>query len=166
MKTFCKKIYNFFVEDKRSAIFWLLPRFYVGYIWFMAGFEKVGSPAWIGPGAGNALSGFLNGALTKTAGAHPDVMLWYAWLIKNIFLPLAPYLSYFVVFGEMLVGIALIIGFKTRKAAFAGAFMNINYLFSGTVSINPLLLILQIFIMLSKRVSGYFGLDGIIKRGK
>ena len=159
-----KKIKFFLKEDKRSAIIWLITRLYLGYEWALAGWEKVNNSAWVGNGAGNAISGFLNGSLAKTVGAHPDVTMWYAWLIKNIFLPLSPFMSYLVAFGELFVGIALIIGFKTKKAAKIGAFMNLNYLLAGTVSINPVLLILSLILIKAKKVAGYFGLDGFLNK--
>jgi thiosulfate dehydrogenase [quinone] large subunit len=37
--------------------------------------------------------------------------------------------------------------------------MNLNYLFAGTVSINPLLGVLQLFIILAWRTAGWIGLD-------
>lgn len=159
-----KKIKHFFFEDKRSSIIWLVARLYVGWQWLHAGWEKLFSPAWVGGSAGTAVSGFLNGALAKTGGEHPDVMSWYAWLIKNVFLPSAPIMSYLVVAGEILVGIALIIGFKTKKSAIIGSFMNFNYLFSGTVSINPFLLLIQILIIAAYKVSGWIGVDRFLKK--
>jgi thiosulfate dehydrogenase [quinone] large subunit len=37
--------------------------------------------------------------------------------------------------------------------------MNLNYLLAGTVSTNPILLILQLFLILAWRVAGWYGLD-------
>jgi len=64
-----------------------------------------------------------------------------------------------VSYGELFVGIGLILGAFTGIAAFFGAFMNMNYLYAGTVSTNPTLLILQIFIMLAGKTAGGIGLD-------
>ena len=159
-----KKIQKFLFEDKRSAIIWLVLRLYVGYSWIVAGFSKISSDAWVGTNAGVAMKGFLTGSLSKTIGEHPDVMGWYAWLIKNIFIPGAPLMSYLVVFGEILVGLGLIIGFQTRKAAFFGAFMNFNFLFSGVVSSNPILLLFEILIITAYKVASHFGINSFIKR--
>ncbi len=154
-----QKVSNFLFFSKNSAIIWLIVRFYVGYQWFMAGWEKLGTSVWTGSGAGTAIQGFLNGALAKAGGAHADVLTWYAWLISHVFIPCAPALSYIVTFGELLVGVALILGIFTGFAAGIGAFMNFNYLFAGTVSINPLLLLLQIFIIKGSKVAGWFGVE-------
>ncbi len=125
--------------DVKWAWIWLILRLYVGYEWLSAGLGKLGNPAWTGGNAGAAITGFVNGALEKTGGAHPDVQPWYAWFLENVVLPNAGFWSYLVTFGEVLVGIALILGIFTGIAAFFGSFMNMNYLLAGTVSTNPIL---------------------------
>jgi thiosulfate dehydrogenase [quinone] large subunit len=60
------------------------------------------------------------------------------------------------------VGIALILGIMTGKAAFWGGFMNLNYLLAGTAGLNPLMLVFQIFLVLAWRTSGWIGLDRYI----
>jgi thiosulfate dehydrogenase [quinone] large subunit len=47
----------------------------------------------------------------------------------------------------------------TGIAAFFGVFMNLNYLLAGTVSVNPVLGFLGIFLVLAWRVAGYYGVD-------
>lgn len=141
---------------------WLLIRIYVGWQWLIAGWDKVISPVWVGDKAGTAVSGFLTNSLTKATGAHPQVASWYAEFVKTIVLPNSEVFSYLVSFGELFVGIALILGAFTGIAAFFGAFMNANYLFAGTVSTNPTLLILEIFIMLAGKAAGWYGLDRFI----
>ena len=150
---------KFLFADTRMAWFWLLVRVYVGWEWLQAGWEKVQSPAWVGGQAGTALKGFVTGALQKTAGAHPDVFGWYGSFLQSFVSNHLVLFSYVVAFGELLVGVALIIGLLTGIAAFFGSFMNANYLFAGTVSINPLLLILGLFLILAWRVAGWWGLD-------
>jgi thiosulfate dehydrogenase (quinone) large subunit len=71
-------------------------------------------------------------------------------------LPNATLFSYLVTFGEIAIGIALILGLFTGIAAFFGGFMNASYLLAGTVSTNPLLFI---FATLAWRTAGYWGLD-------
>ena len=164
MKNTYKKIKNFFIEDKNSAILWLVVRLYVGWQWLEAGWEKLMSGAWLGGNAGNIIKGFLNGSLAKTGGDHPDVMGWYAWLINHVFIPGAPLLSYLIVFGEIIVGLALILGLCTKKAAKIGAFMNFNYLFAGVVSINPFLLLLELFLIKGSKVAGWIGVDRFMKK--
>lgn len=150
---------HFLFNDQRLAWLWLPIRVYVGFVWLMAGWEKLFKPVWIGEQAGVAVTGFLNGALQKTVGDHPDVQSWYAWLIQNIGLPNATLFSYLVTFGEILIGALLIVGALTAVASFFGLVMNFSYLLAGAVSVNPQLVILQLLLLLAWRTSGYIGLD-------
>jgi thiosulfate dehydrogenase [quinone] large subunit len=102
------------------------------------------------------------GSLDKASGIHPDVSEWYASFLKVIVLPNTVAFSNTIAVGELLVGLALIIGAFTGIAAFFGAFMNMNYLFAGTISINPLLFLLQLFLILAWRIAGFYGLDRFI----
>ncbi len=153
------RVARFAFSDSRFAWVWLLLRLYVGYQWLMAGWEKVTSSAWVGPKAGSAIQGFLNGALKQAGGPHPAVSGWYAYFINSIALMHPVFFSYLIVYGELAVGIGLILGAFTGIAAFFGIFMNFNYLFAGTVSINPLLLLIQLFLVLAWRNAGWLGLD-------
>lgn len=150
---------RFLFSNSRMGLIWLVFRLYVGYEWVIAGWAKVNNPVWVGPKAGVAIEGFLNGALAKTSGPHADVSGWYAAFIHSVALPNAALFSYMVAFGEVLVGIGLILGIFTGIAAFFGAFMNMNYLFAGTVSTNPVLFVIELFLILAWRTAGWIGLD-------
>ncbi len=151
---------------------WLAARLWLGYTWLMDGVEKVfgdGNAAWVGDKAGTAVTGFLKGAIAKSALApgfdpvanpHPAVQTWYAQLVQNIFLPNATLFSYLVAYGELLVGLALILGIFTHFAALMGITMNLAYLFAGTTSTNPQMLVVGMVILLAGGVAvGYYGLD-------
>src|ERR1019366_2496124 len=102
---------HFFTNSTKSAPLWLLVRLYLGYEFFMAGWEKVISPVWFGSSAGAALSGFVQGAVAKTVCApgvavsacHPDVQTWYASFLQSTVLPHLVIWSNFVVLGELAV---------------------------------------------------------------
>jgi thiosulfate dehydrogenase [quinone] large subunit len=145
--------------DVRWAWLWLFLRLYAGWQWLQAGINKWGNPAWTGDNAGAAITGFVQGALERTGGAHPDVQAWYAWFLRNLVLPNAAFWGYLVTVGEILVGFALIVGLFTGIAAFFGSFMNMNYLLAGTVSTNPILLIVAVLLILAWRTAGWWGLD-------
>ena len=153
------RVSKFLFGDTRMAWVWLIIRLYVGYEWLIAGWGKVNNPLWVGDHAGTAVKGFLMGALAKTTSAHPDVSGWYASFIQNFALHHTVFFSYLVSYGELLVGAALILGLFTGIAAFFGTFMNLNYLFAGTVSTNPILATLGLFLILAWRVGGWIGLD-------
>jgi thiosulfate dehydrogenase [quinone] large subunit len=153
---------KFLFSNTRLAWFWLLVRIYVGWQWLEAGWAKVTSDAWVGAHAGTALTGFLNSALGKVGGAHPDVQSWYGSFIEHAVIPHAHTWSYFVAFGEVAVGVALILGFLTGIAAFFGLFMNLNFLLAGSVSVNPMMFTLSIGLILAWRIAGYLGVDRIV----
>lgn len=150
---------RFLFADTRLAAVWLIIRLYVGWQWLAAGWDKIHSPAWTGSGAGEALIGFLNSALAKTGGAHPDVPGWYGAFLSGFALHHTVFLSYLVSYGEVLVGAALILGIFTGIAAFFGAFMNFNYLLSGSLSVNVPLACLSLLLILAWRTAGWLGLD-------
>ena len=145
--------------DVRWAWLWLILRLYLGWSWLDAGLGKLGNPAWTGDKSGTAITGFVNGALAKTAGDHPDVQAWYAVFLKSVVLPNAQLWSYLITFGEILVGIALILGLFTGIAAFFGSIMNLNYLLAGTVSTNPMLFVIATLLVLAWKTAGWWGLD-------
>lgn len=165
---------RFLFADTRVAWLWLIARLYLCYEWLTAGLEKLtgrsfefGSSfgqstgsAWVFTGYdGGAIKGFVAGAMAQADGAHPSVQGWYAAFLQHIVLPNAAAFSYVITFGEILVGLGLLFGALTGIAAFFGLFMNLNYLFAGTVSVNPLLGVLAVLVVLAWRVAGYYGVD-------
>ena len=150
---------RFLFANTNMAWFWLLVRLYLGWNWLEAGWGKVNNPAWAGSDAGTALTGFVNGALAKTGGAHPDVQLWYAWFLERAILPQVEVWSYMVAYGELLVGAALMVGFLVGISAFFGMFMNLNFMLAGTVSVNPEWFVIGLGLVLAWRIAGYIGLD-------
>lgn len=164
MNKIFRPVYNFVFYNKKMSVVWLVVRIYVGWAWLHAGYLKMVDPKWVGDTAGGALIGFVNGAVAKTGGAHPDVTMWYAWFLENVVLPNANLWSHMVAYGEFLVGLGLIVGLFTGVAAFFGAFMNMNFLLAGTVSANPVLLILSIFIIMARKIAGLIGMDYFIMK--
>lgn len=150
-------ISRFFTGSTGSSPLWFVVRMYVGAEWFLAGWEKVISPAW--GTSGKALAGFVAGALAKSSGANPAVQGWYASFLHNIVLPNAGFFSFLVTWGEVAVGLGLLFGVLTGIAAGFGVLMNLNYLLAGTVSINPILGMIGLFLVFSWRVCGWVGID-------
>jgi len=172
MKTFTREeswFSHFLLGDARMSWLWLVVRLYLGWEWTVAGWEKITNPAgtWVGDKAGVALSGFLQGSLKKTAefcppapaACHPDVTSWYAWFTTNVALPNAQVLSYMVAYGELLVGVALILGFLVGWSAFFAIFMNLNFMLAGSLSVNTTWFMLGLGLVLAWRIAGHIGLD-------
>jgi len=64
-----------------------------------------------------------------------------------------------VAYGEVLVGLGLLVGAFTGVAAFFGAVMNWNFMLAGTASTNPVLGLLAIGLMVAWKTAGWWGLD-------
>lgn len=166
-------IARFLFADTRMAWFWLIVRVYAGWQWFVAGYDKltgysidvgtfgkkVGSPWVFSSSTGTAMKGFIQGALAKSTGEHASVQGWYANFLSTFVIPNAGLWAYLITFGELLVGLGLIVGALTGIAAVFGVTMNLNYLLAGTVSTNPILGFIGIFLILAWRVAGYYGVD-------
>ena len=149
-------------KHKFFSIIWTVLRVWLGYEWITAGWEKITGGGWVGSSAGASITGFLKGAVAKAGGAHPSVQTWYADFINNVALPNAKTFSYLVAYGEVLVGISLILGALTVVGLIAGAFMNLNYMLAGTTSTNPNLYTVA-FILLFVGANAYsIGLDHFI----
>jgi len=148
---------KFFLASEGSAALWFVVRMYVGSEWLLAGWEKVISPAW--DTSGKALAGFVAGALAQATGPFPAVQGWYAWFLQNVVLPDAGLFSFLVTWGEVAVGVGVLLGILTGIAAGFGVLMNLNYLLAGTVSINPILGVFGLFLCFSWRVCGWIGID-------
>lgn len=149
---------KFLFSSTRAGWIWLIVRLYVGYAWLKAGWGKVTADAWTGENAGGAIQGFISGALAK-AEAGKDVGSWYAQFLESFVLPNAKVFSYLVAYGELLVGLGLILGLLTGIAAFFGGLMNVSFLFAGTLSTNPILFILATWLVLAWKNAGWYGLD-------
>ncbi|MFZ0548100.1 MAG: hypothetical protein WAM60_21825 [Candidatus Promineifilaceae bacterium] len=149
-------------SDTRLAWLWLVARVWVGYQWIEASLHKIGNPAWVQ--TGEALKGFWTSAVAVPDGGHPAIAFdWYRSFIQ--FLLDAQAYTWFaklIAAGEMLVGIALILGIFTGFAAFFGSTMNWNFMMAGSASINPLLLVISIGLVLAWKIAGYYGLDRFV----
>lgn len=150
-------ISKFFLASAGAAGLWFVVRMNVGAEWFLAGWEKVESPQW--GTNGTALKGFVVAAIGKTGGAHPSVQGWYGSFLQNFVLPNAGFYSFLVTWGEVAVGLGILLGALTGVAAGFGVLMNLNYLLAGTVSVNPILGTFGLFLCFAWRVCGLIGLD-------
>lgn len=152
------KPFHFLFTDTRLAWLWLIIRLYLGYEWVKEALLKLRT-GWIGKNAGTTIKRFLNNTLRKASGNNPSVFKWYAYFIQHVVFVHPIFFSYLITFGELAVGTAIILGLFTGIAAFFGAFMNLNYFLAGFISVNPLMILLQILLILAWKTAGWFGLD-------
>ena len=141
------------------ALFWLPVRFFVGRDWLSAGWHKVVDPEWTQ--SGTALQAYWERAAAIPEQGRPSIthdwfrqflqyMLdngWYTWFAKLI------------AWGEVLVGLGLLVGALVGIAAFFGTLMNFSFMLAGSASTNPVLFGLAVFLVLAWKVAGFWGLD-------
>jgi len=153
---------RFLFSNSRAGIVWLPIRLFLGFTWLEAGWHKATSPGWLDGGA--ALKGYWTAAIALTnQGKGPITYDWYRDFLT--FLLNGGHYSWFaplITFGEILVGIGLILGALTGLAAFFGGFMNMSYLLAGTASTNPVMFALAVGLMMGWRVAGYYGVDRVL----
>ena len=155
---FAQKLFS----SPRWALLWLVVRVYLGYEWITSGLGKFSNPAWV---SGEALKGFWTRAVAiPEAPARPVIAFdFYRSFIQALLNAEAyTWFGKAVMWGEVLVGAALILGLFTGLAAFFGGFMNWNFMMAGTASTNPVLFTLSILLILAWKTAGYWGLDRFI----
>ncbi|NMC86360.1 MAG: DoxX family membrane protein [Anaerolineaceae bacterium] len=151
---------NALFNNTKLAWIWLIVRVYLGYEWITAALHKLESAAWMQ--GGSALKGYwVNAVAVPDAPAKPVITYdWYRSFLQFL-LDHNSYVWFakLVAVGELLVGIALILGIFVGIAAFFGGLMNFNYMLAGTTSTNPMLFLLAVLLMLAWKTAGYWGLD-------
>lgn len=152
-------IIKLLLNDKRAAWFWFVLRVWLGWQWIQASLQKITNPAWVNTGA--ALEGFWTGAVQVPESGRPIIAFdWYRGFIQTM-LDIEAYTWFgsLVAYGELVVGIALVLGAFTGFAAFFSGFMNWNFMLAGSASTNPVLFAAAVGLILAWKISGRIGVD-------
>ncbi len=153
------KVARFLRRARDAAPFYLGIRLFLGYEWISSGWGKLNEPAWMS--GGEALRGYWQRAVQIPEQGKPLItypayrsfiqfMLdneWYTWFAK------------LVAIGEVAIGIGLLVGGLTAIAALFGLLMNFSFVYAGTASTNPTLIILGTVVVYGWLVAGWWGLD-------
>ncbi|WP_273852348.1 DoxX family protein [Guptibacillus spartinae] len=142
---------HFLRENKGAAGILFLIRLYLGYEWLTAGLSKITN--------GFDANGFLQGAVASASGEHPAVQGWWASFLESFAIPNVDFFNVLIPWGEFLVGLGLMLGTFTTLAAFMGIVMNFAFLFSGTTSTNPVMVILGMLLLIAGYNATKVGLD-------
>lgn len=154
------------------SVIWLPLRFVLGIHWLQAGWHKTQEAGWAKSGIdaetgemlarGDSMKGFLMGAYTPNpeTGRTKAVFGWYAdfleYMVNNNW---TSWFGPLVAWGEVLIGLGLLVGGLVGIAAFFGTLLNMSFMLAGTVSANPWMFALTVFIILGWKVAGHYGLD-------
>lgn len=134
---------------------YLVPlRLFIGIGWLRACMEKAILPGWHD---GSALTTFLQGQVSQGAVVFP----FYNALIRQLFLPHVVGLGWIVVIGQLLSGLAILVGCCTRAALWGGLFMNLNFLLAGVPNPGAFYIPIQT-IMLLANTGAIAGVDGAL----
>lgn len=129
-------------------------RIFLGWQWMTAGYHKL-----VG---GFAADGFLTNAVNNPVMDKATQELVYpnfTAFLEHFALPNVKLINIAIPLGEFLVGAGLILGALTATAAFFGLLMNFMFVFAGTVSTNPWLMLLGILVFTASANGGRYGLD-------
>jgi thiosulfate dehydrogenase [quinone] large subunit len=145
------------LNSTRWAWVWVPIRVYLAWVWLSSGWGKLMNPAWME--SGQALRGFWERALATEP--RPVITYdWYRAFIQYLYDTQSwTWFAKVIVFGELAVGLGLLLGAFTGIAAFGGMLLNFNFLLAGTVSTNPVLFVLELLVLLAWKVAGYWGID-------
>lgn len=147
-----------------ASLIWLPIRIWLGWQWFDAALHKISNPAWVS--TGEALKGYWANAVKIPETGRPAISFdWYRTFIQTMLDAEAyTWFAKLVAYGELLIGIALILGAFTGIAAFFGGFMNWNFMMAGSASTNPLLFVAAVSLILAWKVAGHIGADFFLLR--
>jgi thiosulfate dehydrogenase [quinone] large subunit len=144
---------RFLFASSTAAWLWLVVRLYMAYVWLPAGWEKITGGKWLF-GDGAPVAGFVTKAV-----ADPGTPTWYVDFANSVVLPNASLFATLVALGEFAVGLGLLVGLLTGFAAFFAVFMSANYVLAGSLSSNPIQIVLGLLLVVAWRNAGWIGLD-------
>jgi thiosulfate dehydrogenase [quinone] large subunit len=152
------------LSDPRAGWLWFVLRIWLGWQWIQSGEHKIFDAGWVN--GGEALKSFWTRAVSIPETGRPLIVFdWYRGFIQALLDAQAyTWFGKLVAYGEVLVGIALILGAFTGIAAFFGALMNWNFMMAGSASTNPLLFLIAVGLILAWKVAGYVGADYFLLR--
>jgi thiosulfate dehydrogenase [quinone] large subunit len=136
-------------------------RVYVGLVWFTYGRSKL-EPNWAG-GTHEFLSAVTDAAASTT---EP-----FKTFLTGVVVPHQLVFAELVAYGELLVGIALILGLLTKVGALGGVFLSLNYLFEtgkferhfGLMSFELMLAAVSLFILVTP-ANRFASVDAVLRR--
>ena len=135
---------------KLNELSLLLLRLSISYIWLTAGLSKLFNPQFINT--------FL-GTLTGFAKNSP--FSFYSGFLHQYIMPHSYVFAQLTIWGEVLTGVAFLLGFPLTLAALVGIFMNINYYCVATSAPSQFLNIILIFSQFAAYANGAGGFWGL-----
>ena len=141
-------------ESRIASVILAVLRVYLGWKWLEAGWHKVVDGFDATKFLQNAIA---NPVMDKATGEaiYPN----YVAFLEHVALPNVGLINFLVAWGELLVGLGLILGVLTSAAAFFGLMLNFLFMFAGTVSTNPWLALIGVIVLAAGANAGKWGGD-------
>jgi thiosulfate dehydrogenase (quinone) large subunit len=149
-------VFTWLRESKVASIAWLAVRVWIGIMWIQAGWAKVF-------GAENPYFLHNNGSgVAGFAGHGAPAYSWWGSIMHSFVVPNASWIAVIVAFGELAIGLGLVVGFLTRTAAVASLLLLFTYIMSGTASVCGFYALCALIVLATWRTSTWISVDGII----
>lgn len=145
-----------YYELLRENAYLLILRLFMGVGWIRTCVEKLPEAGWWD---GTALTTFLQGHMMTGKVVFP----FYQDLITNVFLPHAQVLGVITMFGEGLIGLAILTGTFTNFALLNAVFMNLNFIMAGAIDPSAFYLIIETVLFISN-TGAILGVDLFLSR--
>lgn len=144
---------KFFRENKIMSYILTVIRVYLGIRWIEHGWSKAF-------GDGFDASGFINNAIQNPVMSQGEVAYpTYVAFLESFALPNVELFNFLVAWGEVAVGLGLILGCFTSVAAFFAVFMNFAFVMAGSISSSMFEIILGFIVMSGGYNAAKWGLD-------
>ena len=128
-------------ELSNDRIYLVPLRLFIGIGWLRAFAEKAVDSGWRD---GTAVVGFLNQQMETGQIVFPA----YQTLVTEAFLPHATALAWIIMVGQLLAGVAIVLGGFTSAGLLGGLFMNLNFLFAGATEPSVFYIVIQLLLLL------------------
>jgi len=151
---------RYLFSNTQAGLFWLPIRLFLGFSWIEASWHKISGTGWLD--GGSALAGYWKGAvaINPDTGKGSITFEWYRDFLNFLLQGHHEvWFAWLVAFGELAVGVGLVLGALTGVAAFFGCLMNMSFLLAGSASTNPIMFTLAVGLILAWKVAGYYGVD-------
>jgi thiosulfate dehydrogenase [quinone] large subunit len=148
----------------RGAAVWLVLRVIFGVSWIQAAWPKLTDPGWMSTGV--VLQHYLEKYVAVHEPPRPRITIdvvafdWYNTLLQSV-LDSESYvwLARMIAVGELLIGLALILGVLVGVTASFSLFTSLNLGLAGSARTNCFFLLVSLGLLYAWQTAGFYGLD-------
>ena len=146
------------------AACWLVLRVIFGLSWMQAAWPKLTDPGWMSTGI--ALKNYLDKYVTMHNPPRPRITIdvvafdWYNTFLQGLLDREAyVWLARWIAVGELLIGLALVLGVLVGITASFSLFTSLNLGLAGSARTNCFFLLVSLGLIYAWQTAGYYGLD-------